>query len=227
VAAEDEEVEEASFAMRLAQLARMVAPLPPHEKAAFSAAMRAQGNAKFTEGDWSGAEELYMQSLVGLDFGTAIGGITSNVIDDSHDTAGMRVDGNSHQRIDAVGDTSSTSTRSADLDIARETDDVPVTSTSTAPIDIETTSMTTSTSEKAVTGLTETTTAIQVPVLCNLVACALAQRKWTRAVLLADHALNLDPTNWKALARKVIISYALPSFRIDFLCSSANLPRTA
>ena len=201
VAAEDEEVEEASFAMRLAQLARMVAPLPPPEKAAFSAAMRAQGNAKFTEGDWSGAEDLYMQSLVGLDFGTTIDSTPCHNTEVSNMAAEEDSNKNLSRRSDATAKSPNKSNQGFDTGAAdSKKADVLVTSASAITA---VSSMVRSIQEEAARELASTTTAIQVPVLCNLVACALAQRKWSRAVLLADHALELDPTNWKALARKV------------------------
>ena len=43
----------------------------------------------------------------------------------------------------------------------------------------------------------------QVPVLCNLAACALGSRRWTRAALLAEQAISLDPAAWKAHSRRV------------------------
>lgn len=160
VAADAREVEEASLHMRLAQLARMVGPLPADEKAAFAAAVRRQGNALFAAGDWDGATDLYMQSLVGLDFGPQ-------------------------------------SSSSAAVDNAA----------AAAAAGAESGALATESSKCAgkCAGVAATTTAIQVPVLCNLAACALAQRQWARAVLLCDYALALDPRAWKAHARKVTL----------------------
>ena len=45
---------------------------------------------------------------------------------------------------------------------------------------------------------TESRDAIQVPVLCNLAACALQTRKWSRTIALTTMALDLDPGAWKA-----------------------------
>jgi hypothetical protein len=169
VAAEPEAVEAATFAMKLGQLARMVAHLPPPEKAAFSAAVRSQGNAKFAQKDWVGAEDLYMQSLVGLDFGPG-GDATGNATgDDAGGDAAIRAGHGveSGAESSAGGGFGRVGTDTADAAAAT------------------------------------TRTAIQVPVLCNLAACALAQRKWLKAGLLCDYALALDPMNWKARARKV------------------------
>ena len=54
----------------MTQLAKMVEPLPRGEKLAFSHQMRMQGNAKYAAQEYDAASELYMQSLVGLDFGS-------------------------------------------------------------------------------------------------------------------------------------------------------------
>jgi hypothetical protein len=66
---DDKDMERADFQLKMAQLARMVEHLPRQEKLAFSTEMRRQGNAKFTADAFEEASELYMQSLVGLDFG--------------------------------------------------------------------------------------------------------------------------------------------------------------
>ena len=58
-----------NFDMQMTQLAKMVSGLPTVEKLAFAAEMRRQGNERFSLGDYDGASELYMHSLVGLDFG--------------------------------------------------------------------------------------------------------------------------------------------------------------
>jgi len=112
---DEKDMERADFQLKMAQLARMVEHLPRKEKLAFSTQMRQKGNLKYAEKVFEEAEELYMQSLVGLDFGG--------------------------------GDDSS---------------------------------------------LAEARTAVQVPVLCNLAACALHTRKFLRCVLLCDIAIGLE-----------------------------------
>jgi hypothetical protein len=67
--ASESDMERADFQLKMAQLARMVEHLPTKEKLAFSVEMRSQGNLKFAAGEYDEASELYMQSLVGLDFG--------------------------------------------------------------------------------------------------------------------------------------------------------------
>ena len=66
---EARDVRKTNFDMQMTQLAKMVAGLPVTEKLAFAAEMRRQGNEKFTSGDFDAASALYVQSLVGLDFG--------------------------------------------------------------------------------------------------------------------------------------------------------------
>jgi tetratricopeptide (TPR) repeat protein len=84
-----------------------------------------KGNEKFAEQDFEAASELYMQSLVGLDFGK-----------DEMENKEARV-------------------------------------------------------------------SIQMPVLNNLTACYLKLRKFHRCILLADYAIQLEPSEaWKAYSRK-------------------------
>ena len=66
---DERDMARADFQMQLGQLAKIVAGLAREEKLSFSYEMRKKGNAKFALKDYAGATELYMQSLVGLDFG--------------------------------------------------------------------------------------------------------------------------------------------------------------
>jgi len=58
----------------------------------------------------------------------------------------------------------------------------------------------------------EARASVQVPVLCNLTACALQCRRFNRAVVLADTALALDPECWKAHSRKGLAFLELGDF---------------
>ncbi len=66
---DEREIERANFQMQMAQIAKMVKPLPRNEKLAFSQEMRRNGNEEFARQAYGAAAELYMQSLAGLDFG--------------------------------------------------------------------------------------------------------------------------------------------------------------